>query len=309
MHLAGIDTNLLTTLDALLSEQSVSLAARRIGLSPSATSHALSRLRSVLDDPLLVRAGRSMVLTPRAEQLAPRVRRVVHEMATIFAPEPELEPSTLEREFHFAVAPDYMPLVEQRIGQRLAGVAPGVRLRGRGLPADPAAGLRSGVLDMAIGALESLPDDIEMERLFVDRPACIVRRGHPWEGSPPDTEAFVAATHVVVEPRPEVDRVVDRALAELNLRRRALRTVGDRFAVPFAVAGSDAVAVVSHRFAEAFGGPAGLVEVRMPIDVPGRRIHLAWHRRNHADPAHAWFRDRARRLLVLESPRPAATAA
>lgn len=309
MHLAGIDANLLTTLDALLREQSVSRAARRIGLSPSATSHALSRLRSVLDDPLLVRAGRAMVLTPRAERLAPRVRQVVREMARVFSPEPGFRAAELEREFHYAVAPAYMPLVDHSLGRTLAEDAPRLVLRGRALPDDPSADLRGGELDLAIGVFDGLPDDIELERLFVDDIVCLVRRGHRWITDPPDIDAFVQATHVIVEPRALADRAIDSTLARCDRRRRHLRTVGDRLGLPFAVAGSDAVAVVGQRFAEVFARPFDLTTLALPLEVPGHRVCLAWHRRNEADPGHRWFRERVVELIADPPALSAVTAA
>lgn len=308
MHLAGIDTNLLTTLDALLREQSVSRAARRVGLSPSATSHALGRLRAVLDDPLLVRAGRNMVLTPRAEQLAPRVRQVVQDMARIFEPEPGVRPALLEREFRFAADVDYRPLTERLLGRPVDDAAPGVRLRSRALRDDPTADLRTGALDVAVGVFDGLPDDIELQPLFVDPVVALVARGHAWGEQPPDLAAFVGGRHAVVEPRTPADRALDRALAGAGHRRRAARTVSDRAALPFAVAGSRTAAVVSHSFALAVGAPLGLVTVPLPLAVDGHRVSLAWHRRNAADPAHRWFRD-----LVFEQladlPQPSADAA
>lgn len=309
MHLAGIDTNLLTTLDALLREQSVNRAARRIGLSPSATSHALGRLRAVLEDPLLVRAGRKMVLTPRAERLAPRVHEVVRDMARIFAPEPGLRPAVLEREFRFAVEAAYAPFVEHRLGGAVAEQAPGVRLSGYPCVEEPTAALRLGTLDLAIGVFDGLPDDIELATLLVDPVVCLGRRGHPWLDRVPDLKAFVEATQVVTDPRSRADRALDRALADLDVRRRRLQTVSRRSAIPFAVAGSDAVAAVSRCFADSFAPLLDLLPLPMPVDVPAHRLQIAWHRRNEADQGHAWFRAQIIDLFDRAIARPSADAA
>ncbi len=309
MHLAGIDTNLLTTLDALLREQSVNRAARRIGLSPSATSHALGRLRAVLEDPLLVRAGRKMVLTPKAERLAPRVHEVVRDMARIFAPEPGLRPAALEREFRFAVEPACAPFVERRLGGAVARRAPNVRLTGHPGGDDPTAALRVGALDLAIGVFDGLPDDIELETLVVDPIVCLGRRGHPWLDRAPDLDAFVRATQIVSEPRSRADRALDRALADVDARRRRLQTVSQRTAIPFAVAGSDAVAVVSACFADSVAPLFDLQTLPMPLTVPAHRVQIAWHRRNAADQGHAWFRGQVTGLFARSAAHPSADAA
>ena len=137
MQLSSIDLNLLVVLDAILQTGSVKEASREVALSPSATSHALARLRELFDDPLLIRAGRTMVLSTRAEQLKPRVREALDRVQGVFTSGQRVDPATLQREFT-VVTTDYGELVVVRgVGRRVANLAPGVdlfcRRRSRGL--------------------------------------------------------------------------------------------------------------------------------------------------------------------------------
>lgn len=308
MHLAGIDTNLLTTLDALLQEQSVSRAARRIGLSPSATSHALARLRAVLDDPLLVRAGRRMVLTPRAERLAPRVRRVVQEMARVFEPEPVFRPTHLDRTFRVAVAPAVEAWVVARLGRSITREAPRVRMLGSVMPDEPARALREGRLDLAIGVFDEMGDDIEHRALFTDEVQCIVRADHPRAGAW-SIEQLLAAEHVVCAPPSMADRAFRAMLAGRGHSRRSVRTVAAPSSVPFAVAGSDAVGAVSEHLLRTVASGLDLRVLETPIERPQPVVSLVWHRRNDAEPAHAWLRDLTVELLAESAPARSVSAA
>lgn len=298
VRLSSIDTHLLVTLDALLQEESVHGAARRIALSPSATSHALARLRELFGDPLLVRAGRRLRRTPRAEALAPRVREVVSAMEALFQPPESFTPGTLERTFELLTTDHIEFVLMRRLDTVLTAEAPRVRLHSRPIVPDAAAELRNGTVDLAYGTFRSLPDDILQEALFTDRFVTLVRAGHPVLRGPFTLKRFVELDHVLVAPRGTAVGTVDALLAERGLKRRVTRVLGSFLPAPFLVAQSDAVVTMSARLAEPLVPLLGLKVLEPPLPVQPYTLCHIWHRRNDADPAHAWFRGLTARVAA-----------
>lgn len=298
MRLSGIDTHLLVTLDALLQEESVHGAARRIALSPSATSHALARLRELFQDPLLVRAGRKLKRTPRAESLAPRVREVVAAMESLFTPPESFTPATLGRTFQLLTTDHIEFVLLRRLDAVLTAEAPRVRLHSRPIVPDAVTELRNGTVDMAFGVFGALPDDILREDLFTDRFVTLVRAGHPVLRGPFTLKRFVELEHVLVAPRGTAVGSVDALLAERGLKRRVTRVLGSFLAAPFLVAQSDAVVTMSARLAEPLVPLLGLKALEPPLPVEPYTLCHLWHRRADADPAHAWFRGLVSRVAA-----------
>jgi DNA-binding transcriptional LysR family regulator len=160
MQLSAMDLNLLVALDALLDTGSVKKAAQRLALSASATSHTLARLRDLLDDPLLVRSGQKLVLTPRAERLRPRVRALVEDIAQVLAPEPAFDPGRLRRTFTVAATDHLSMLVMEPLSRVLTQAAPSVNLYLGPVYRDTMDRLRDGSLDLAMGAFPVHPPDV-----------------------------------------------------------------------------------------------------------------------------------------------------
>ena len=290
MRLSSIDTHLLVTLDALLQEESVHAAAQRIALSPSATSHALARLRELFGDPLLVRAGRKLKRTARAEALAPRVREVVTAMEAIFQPPESFTPATLERTFQLLTTDHIEFVLLRRLDPVLTQEAPRVRLQSRPIVPDAVTELRNGTVDLAFGVFGALPDDILRQDLFTDRFVTLVRAGHPVLRGPFTLKRFVELEHVLVAPRGTAVGSVDALLAERGLKRRVTRVLGSFLSAPFLVAQSDAVVTMSARLAEPLVPLLGLKALEPPLPVEPYTLCHLWHRRSDADPAHAWLR-------------------
>lgn len=304
MHIYGIDANLLISLDALLREGSVTKAARRVGLTQSAMSHALGRLREQLGDPLLVRAGRQMVLTPRAEALAPRVARVVREMTQIFASEESLDPSALERSFSIRTTDLVQFVLMPELDTILNLEAPRVDLLVSPLIDQEIEPLRTGSSDLAVGVFRDLPPDIRQQALFTDRFVCLVRQGHPAATSGLTLAQYASLPHVLVAPRGKVSGAVDRRLAEHGIKRRIARLVPHFLIAPFIVARSDAIVTLSERLAQRLVPLLGLETLEPPVALEPYTLSMTWHERYDADPAHRWLRDAllraASRLPALE---------
>ncbi len=280
----------LATLDALLQTSSVTRAADRLGLSVPAVSHALARLRARLDDPLLVRAGRGMVLTPRAEALAPRVREAVAATERVFVEPAAFDPARLTRAFALSVT-DYVlvvfgPVFERRVRDQ----APQVDLRYLPNAVDDGERLRRGETDLAVGIYRDLPPELRTRPVITDRLVCVVRAGHP-VGDRLDLQRYVALEHMQIAPRGRPGGYVDRLLAEAGLERRVSRAV-PYFQVALAmVAASDAVLTVSERIARIAAPTHGLRILEPPLDLAPFALSLVWHPRFDGDAGHRWLRE------------------
>lgn len=290
--LAGVDLNLLVALDSLLETRSVKRAAARIALSPSATSHALARLRDLLGDPVLVRAGREMVLTPRAESLRPRLRRLLEETDALLRFSDAVDPATLRRAFAIA-ATDYAEMIAVRaVSDRLAEIAPGVDLHCRALGGDAVDRLRGGDYELAIGVFPELPPDFERAHLLHEEFVCVLRRGHRALRRKLTPEVYAGLDHVLIAPRGQPRGVVDAYLERRGLSRRVARTVATFEVAPRLVASSDFVLTLSRRVADRLAAELDLAIREPPIDLPGFDLVMLWHRRMTDDPGHRWLRER-----------------
>jgi DNA-binding transcriptional LysR family regulator len=259
-------------------------------LSAAATSHALARIRERLGDPILVRAGRQMVRTPRAEQLRPLVRSLVEDAARVLGAAVPFSSRALTRSFTVFTT-DHVLLVLGPIIDRILRVeAPGVSLRFLPSVVEDWIPLRDGAADLSVCILGHFPAEFRTRRLFTDRFVCVARRDHPGLGRRLTLDRYLALDHVVVAPL-GLPSAVDRILAERKLERRVRRSV------PFFMTGlwmastSDAVLTVSDRAAAALAPTFGLRIVEPPLPLPSYALHLLWHPRLENEPANQWLRD------------------
>jgi DNA-binding transcriptional LysR family regulator len=290
--LQSSDLGLLATLDALLQESSVSRAGRRLGLSTPATSHALARLRERFDDPLLVRAGRRMVLTPRAEQLKPQVRRAVAEAERVFEEPETFEPRALERSFTLSVTDYVMDVIGGALDESLREEAPGVDLRFVPNTLQDAEALRRGDSDLTIGIYGDLPPELRTRPALTDRFVCAVRHDHPVIKKRLTLRQYVRLSHVQIAPRGQPGGYVDQLLADRGERRRVARAVPYFRTALEIVARSDDVLTVSWRLAERYAPNLGLRLLEPPLPLEPYTLSLVWHPRFDADPSHRWLRQR-----------------
>lgn len=293
----NLDLNLIPALDALLTEGSVTSAARRLGLSSSAMSRTLARLRSATGDPLLVRAGRRLVPTPRAAELRDRVHELAREARAVLSPQTgQLEITMLERTFAIRANEGFVELFSAPLVAAVADAAPRVRLRFAPKPVKDAEPLREGQIDLEIGVLGEFAPEVRTHFLFRDKFLGVVRDGHPLLKGPVTPEGYAASRHIVASRRGSFTGPVDDALKELGLSREVIAVVPG-FPDALRVARqSDLVALVPR---SCLGnglvgtGPLsqGLVSFELPVPTPEILISAMWHPRMDADPAHRWFRD------------------
>ncbi|ESA36368.1 family transcriptional regulator [Leptolyngbya sp. Heron Island J] len=285
------DLSLLIALDALLQESSVTRAARRVGLSTPAMSHALARMRDRLGDPLLVRAGQGMVLTTRAQILKPRVHSLVAQAEQLFTLGDTFSPETVDREFVINVT-DYVHFVMgSALDRMVRQQAPQLRLRFVPATDEDAEALRQGSTDLAIGVYDELPPEIMTQILITDRPVCVLRKGHALAGQRMTLKRFVGLDHVQVAPRGRPGGRMDDLLHARGLERRVLRAVPSFQAAAALVADSDYVLTLSRRVAIILAASLELVIVEPPLKLEPYAVNLIWHPRVDADPAHRWLRE------------------
>jgi DNA-binding transcriptional LysR family regulator len=292
------DLNLLIALDVLLAEGSVAGAARRLGLSASAMSRTLNRLRTTVGDPLLVRAGRNMVLTPYAEEIRERAQNAAFEARSILRPSSHaLNLATLERSFTLRTNAGFIEIFGAALIAAVAEVAPLVQLRFMPKPEKSAKYLREGLIDLEVGVLGEMGPEIRLTALYRDRFVGVVRKGHSLEQGGEITPAkYAALVHVVVSRHERGTGPVDVLLAERNLTRKIAATVPG-FPAALAVAqASDLVALVPGTFLlnqpgmNGNPGEARLYVFELPVKTNEITVSLMWHPRSEVDPAHRWLR-------------------
>lgn len=287
--MSDLDLNLLRALDALLCERSVSGAARRLGLSISATSRTLARLRAATGDPLLVPAGRAMVATPYAEAIAERVRDLSGAVEAVLTPPPPLDIRELRRDFTIRANEAFVLLEAARLSAAVTAAAPGVRLRFAPKPEKEIGSLRDATIDLDIGVISGDGAELRGQTLYRDRFVGIARAGHPILATTPTAETYVAWSHVVASRRGLFSGPVDEALAGLGLARRVAVVVPSFPAVIAVAAASDLIGLVPRSYCRA--GSTGATEMfELPVATPEIVVSQTWHPRMDADPGHRWLR-------------------
>ena len=283
------DLNLLVTLDVLLAEGSVARAAQRLRLSPSAMSRALARLRETTGDPLLVRAGRGLVPTPRALELRERVGRLVQDGQAVLRPAETLDLKRLVRTFTLRTSEGFVENFGGDLIARVARQAPGVRLRFVQKPDKDSTPLREGIVDLETGVVgETTGPEVRAQGLFRDRFIGVVRRGHALSQGKITPSRYAAARHILVSRRGLDKGPIDEALKPFGLERNIVTIVGG-FSIALALArGSDLIAGVPERHTGNLR--AGMHSFQLPVSVPEITVSLLWHPRLDADPAHRWLR-------------------
>ncbi|MFA6958801.1 MAG: LysR family transcriptional regulator [Thermoanaerobaculia bacterium] len=287
--MAEPDLNLLITLDVLLAEGSVARAGERLRLSPSAMSRALARLRVTTGDPLLVRAGRGLVPTPRALELRERVSHLVDDARAALRPADKLDPARLDRSFTLRTSDGFVENFGAALVSRITGEAPGVQLRFVQKIGRASAQLREGSVDLETGVIdEATSPEVRTRSLFRDRFIGVVRAGHPLSTGKLTPTRYASGRHVYVSRRGLERGVMDEALEALGLKRE-IATIVSGFSAAIALArGSDLVASVPERHTGNLR--SGMHSFALPVPTPEITVSMLWHPRMDADPAHRWLR-------------------
>jgi len=283
------DLNLLITLDVLLAEGSVARAAQRLRLSPSAMSRTLARLRQTTGDPLLVRAGRGLVPTPRALELRGRTGRLVQDVEAVLRPAEQVNLGRLVRTFTLRTREGFVENFGPALIARTGAEAPGVRLRFIQKTDKESASLRDGSVDLETGLVgRTLGPEICTHALFKDRFIGVVRLKHPLRRGRITPARYAGGRHVCVSGLGIDAEPVEDALGRLGLQR-SIVTVVSGYAAALALArATDLIASVPERHTGNLR--AGMHSFPLPFPTPEIMVSLRWHPRQDADPAHHWLR-------------------
>lgn len=289
------DLNLLITLDVLLAEGNVTRAAQRLRLSPSAMSRALARLRETTGDPLLVRAGRGLVPTPRALELREKVSQLVQEAQAVLRPTKTPDLKQLVRTFTLRTSEGFAENFGPDLIARVGVAAPGVLLRFVQKLDKDSAQLREGTIDLETGVVVStMGPEIRAQALFRDRFVGVVRLGHPLSQGEITPTRYATGRHIGISRKGLEMQSIDEALSLIGLEREIAAIVGG-FSTAVAMARAcDLIASVPERHTGNLR--AGMHTFSLPFTTPEFTVSLLWHPRFHADPAHRWLRG-----LVMES--------
>ncbi|OJX64543.1 MAG: hypothetical protein BGO95_08735 [Micrococcales bacterium 73-13] len=294
--LRRVDLNLLLAFDALMAERGVTAAAARMSITQSAMSAALARLRRLFDDPIMVRDGRTMTVSPLAEALTGQVRDILNEVQSLLASRSEFDPATDRRTFTITTS-DYEGIaVLHPLLQRLATEAPGVLLRIQPAEHEIADRLARNQVDLVVAPREVFPrvGDFHHEELYTDRHVIVGDARNPLLGETITVERFSAmpyvATHLELYPS-----LVEAHLDRVGIARNVQMTVGFLLA-PMLVQGTSLITLTSEILARRLSGPAGLRLLEPPMELPLLSTTMAWTPRVHDDPAHRWLRSRLREV-------------
>jgi DNA-binding transcriptional LysR family regulator len=286
----SFDLNLLIVFDGVMQDRSVTRAAKRLGMSQPAMSHALNRLRDLLKDELFVRSPRGMVPTPRAEQLALPLRQALAEMQRALEPD-RFIPAKSDRRFTLAIDNYAAVVLAAPLVAAVSAAAPSVQLDLRPSGTlDVIDRLDTGDLDLAIGNVGNVGERFGTAPLLEDRFVTVMRRRHPAGRGNLSAEMFAGLSHLAISSSGEDTSFIDRSLGARGLKRRiALRA-------PYLSAGailaeSDLVATLSRRVAEQFVRTHALQSRELPVKSPIVRTAILWHRTLENHPAHRWVRD------------------
>lgn len=298
VSLAALDFNLLKVLEALFTERSVTRAGARIGRSQPAVSNALTRLRYLLDDELLVRGPRGLVLTPRAEAM----RRPLHEAIGLIEAcltegrsfEPAIATGSLRMAMPDRLGLSLLPPLHAVLRISAPNIAIEVTTADSSLGPDL---LEEGKVDIALGWIVDPPRHIHTEELFREQLFVVCRQRHPLlRTRAPDLAALLAFPHLVVSATGGRNAIFDSQLAERGLERRAAVAVTNFTSVPQLLAGSDMLAVFTERAARVFGALPGLAIRPAPDTLDSIVTLMAWHARTERDHRFLWLRDRIREV-------------
>jgi len=283
------DLNLLITLDVLLAEGSVARAAKRLRLSPSAMSRALARLRETMGDPLLVRAGRGLVPTPRALELRERVAQLVQDAEAVLRPAAQIDLKQLVRTFTLRSSEGFVENFGPALIARIAEEAPGVRLCFMQKPDKDSTPLRDGTVDLETGVVgQDASPELRTQALFRDRFIGVVRMDHPLSQGEVTPARYAAGGHIYVSRRGLDKGPIDEALKSLGLARQVVTIVAG-FATALALARAiDLIVSVPERHTASLR--TGMHSFALPLALPPFTVAMLWHPRMDADPAHRWLR-------------------
>lgn len=290
MHIDDLDVTQIRLLAELSLLRNVSAAARRIGLSQSAASHALARLRRLAGDPLFLRMENGVQPTPFGDRLGAAARQAVEALLTGLVTNAPFNPATTARQFNIFMSDVGQMVFLPRLLAFLKREAPGATLRSLPVPLDnPAMALASGEVDLAVGFFTNLLTGFQQSLLFRERYVCAVRAGHPSFQKGMTREAFETAEHAIADSSGMAHAVIERVLRKNRIGRAIALRVPEFHVLPMIIAESDLVVIMPSRLAKAFEPHIPIMLLPTPVPIPAYDIRVYWHERFHRDASVRWL--------------------
>ncbi|MFW9080234.1 LysR family transcriptional regulator [Pseudomonas sp. P2757] len=295
--LRRIDLNLLVILDALLSEQHVTRAAERLHLSQPAVSHALARLRDLLGDPLLVRAGATLAPTARALELVAPLAEALAQVQSLLVPN-SFDPASARRSFRVAMSDYGAAIILPGLIRTLRREAPGIDLQiSHASREGMLDGVLTGDIDLAAGVFPELPNELRSTPLFEEHYVCLLdRQSLPADGQL-DLPTYLSRPHVLLEMRGSGTPEIERALTALRERRRVAISLPHWSVAPQFISGTDLILTVASRALNDIDRES-LIVVPPPFEIAPFTFVLAWHKRRGGDQALNWLNQRIEEGIV-----------
>jgi DNA-binding transcriptional LysR family regulator len=293
-----VDLNLLHALDVLLEEGSVTAAADRLNLLVPATSRTLARIRLALGDPILVRAGRGLVPTPRAQAIHGRVHELVEEAHALIEMSRGIDVAALDRTFTIRANDALISVTAARLIGEIQRDAPRVRLRFMAEGQEDLGPLRDGTIDLDLGVIHDLGPEVRTEDLYEEHLVGMVASGHPLASGRVTMRRLAMAEHVVVSRRGRERGALDAALEKDGLHRRIVAVVPTYTSAAHMVLNSELAGLFPSKYAAQVAAISSARAFEIPAVLPRLAIAQAWHMRNDADPGHRWLRCRLSQLAT-----------
>ncbi|MBD2252107.1 LysR family transcriptional regulator [Nostoc parmelioides] len=291
INLAGIDLNLLVVFDALMTEQNVTRAALRLGLSQPATSNALARLRNLMEDELFVRKTTGLSPTPKAITLAQQLRPALQQIQSALLEPPYFEPATSDRVFAIGMS-DYVEFILlPRLVETVQVIAPNISWQIRsGERQKLLTLLDKGEVDLVCGIFPEKNSLHQEQFLFDEVYCCLCRQAHPRIGSSLSIEDYLAESHLLVSIQEDRVGRVDTLLAQKNLQRHIAVSIPHFLIAPFILAQSNLLATLPQRVALTFTQSQSLKLLPVPLSMEGFSVFMRWHQSTDNIPADEWLR-------------------
>lgn len=299
MRFKGLDLNLIVAFEALMTDRSVSRAAKRLNLSQPAMSNALGRLRSYFGDELLIARNKRMYPTPFAETLLPQVRQALETMEGVIAASRHFDPETSNRTFRIMTSDYIATSVLFPIITRLPATAPGVRIELMLPSLRRIEMLASGAVDLLITLQEYVAPELPSERLFEDEYRLVGRADHPALAGTITREAMLAHKHVLVAIGDEqLPSFGDAYLERIGIQRSIALIAPNFGMLPWLLQDTDWLALIHARLAAQFASNFPLKAVPPPIDMPPVAEMVQYHVARRSDPGLGWLIDLIRRAAA-----------
>jgi DNA-binding transcriptional LysR family regulator len=292
MDFRGLDLNLILLLDALIEDPNQTRVAKLLKISQPTVSASLSKLRRILNDDLIVKAGNGYRATPRLTSLRPAIKQVLNILNTEIVGSSEFNPVGEVRQFVIATSDVGEMMMLPSLIAQLKNVAPSATIRSAVVrPPELEEALGEGKVDLAVGYFPDLVQSTIVQQLLFEHPfVCLVRKDHPIIGDSLTIEQFLASDHIVVAHEGRSQEIFEHNLKRLDLKRRSTVQVPHFLSVPFLVASSDLIVTVPRIIGVRFSTFKNIKMLDPPVSTPLIEVKQFWHRRFHANPRSMWFR-------------------